>query len=112
MAENKNRSIIPSENDPGFSENLILQLKLVIKLLADSRVSFLLKLLPLASLIYLFIPDLILGPFDDAIVLGIGFYLFVELCPNDVVEEHRAALRGEDSETSPKSEDVIDADFD
>ncbi|MBW8010377.1 MAG: hypothetical protein FVQ83_03925 [Chloroflexi bacterium] len=112
MVENKNRSIIPSENDPGFTENLILQLRLVLKLLADSRVIFLLKLLPLASLIYLIIPDLILGPFDDAFVLGIGLYLFVELCPSEIVEEHRAALRGKDSENGPKSEDVIDAEFD
>ena len=106
MAEDKNRSIIPSENDPGFTENLMLQLKLVLKLLVDSRVNFLLKLLPFASLIYFVFPDILLGPIDDAFVLGIGFYLFVELCPSDIVEEHRAALRGKNSE------DVIDAEFD
>ncbi len=106
MTENKKRSIIPSEKDPGFTENLMLQLKLVLKLLADSRVNILLKLLPFASLIYFIFPDILPGPFDDAFVLGIGFYLFVELCPSDIVEEHRAALRGKNSE------DVIDAEFD
>lgn len=94
MAEDKNRSIIPSENDPGFAKNLVLQLRLVLKLLGDSRVNFLLKLLPLASVIYWIFPDLFFGPIDDAFVLGIGLYLFVELCPSEIVEEHRAALRG------------------
>ena len=38
-------------------------------------------------------PDFIpLNPIDDAIVIGLGTYMFVELCPQEVVQEHKEAL--------------------
>ena len=57
-----------------------------------------------------------LGPIDDAAVVWIGTYLFVELCPPDVVSEHRTALHqmipGEwhDPQQQPE-EEIIDAEF-
>ena len=30
---------------------------------------------------------------DDAAVVGLGMYLFLELCPPDVVQEHKEALQ-------------------
>jgi len=58
----------------------------------DRRVNPLVKLLPLGAFIYWIVPDLIPGPVDDALVMWLGFYLFIELCPQAVVAEHRQAL--------------------
>ena len=60
---------------------------LILKLLADQRVSPLLKLLPIGSLLYLVIPDFLPGPIDDALIIWLGNTLFVDLCPQDVVDE-------------------------
>ena len=61
--------------------------------MADRRVNPLLKLIPIGTVLYFFIPDLILGPIDDALILGVGVYLFIELCPPHIVEEHRQAIK-------------------
>lgn len=88
--------------DGNMLKNLILRGKLVMRLLNDSRVSGLLKLLPIGSLIYLispidFIPGGMLnliGAADDVAVVWFGVTLFIELCPPDVVDEHLAELTG------------------
>lgn len=80
-------------NADGFFDNFALQIKLIYRLMIDPRVNPILKILPVAALIYTFMPDLLIGPFDDALVIWIGTTLFVELCPDDVVAEHRKALR-------------------
>lgn len=90
------RSIVPRSS--GFFKNIAMQIKLILRLMGDKRVSPILKALPIGALIYLVIPDIALGPVDDAAVLGIGMYLFIELCPKHVVEEHLRALRQESSE--------------
>lgn len=91
MPEKPNQKIIPSQ-DGGFFQGLSLRLKLIVRLLGDSRVSPLLKLLPLGSLVYLVVPDIAIGPIDDAAVIWLATYLFVELCPPAVVQEHLEAL--------------------
>ena len=110
MSEEKNeRSLTTIPSEPGFFENLIRQIRLVLRLLGDSRVNFLLKLLPIGTLVYLVMPDLIPFVFDDAAVIGVGTYIFVELCPEHVVEEHRTALWGEgvtNSDAGVESEDT------
>ena len=63
--------------------------------MGDNRVSPLLKLLPIGSALYFIIPDLAIGPMDDVAVVWLGTYLFVELCPPEIVEEHMAALRNQ-----------------
>jgi len=114
MSEQKGRKIIPSGG--GFFNNLTQQVKLILRLMGDSRVSPFLKLLPIGSVAYFLIPDLVLGPLDDMAVLWLGAYLFVELCPPDIVEEHRAALRrvrvpGEWHDSDQEQEEVIDGEF-
>ena len=79
--------------DRSFFTTIADELRLVIRLMVDPRVNPLLKLLPIGTVLYFFIPDPILGPIDDALVVGIGIYLFIELCPPNVVEEHRKALK-------------------
>ena len=69
-----------------------LRLKLIVRLMRDPRVSPLLKLLPVGTLAYLIVPDLAIGPIDDAVVIWLGSVLFVELCPPEVVKEHTDAL--------------------
>ncbi|MBM3144022.1 MAG: hypothetical protein FJ010_03430 [Chloroflexi bacterium] len=90
MTENEKK---PIKIDGGFFHSLSNEIKLVFRLLADPRVSWWLKLLPFASLVYFIFPDIAPGPIDDAVVIGVGVYLFVELCPPEIVEEHREALR-------------------
>jgi hypothetical protein len=78
----------------GFFRDQVLRLKLILRLLADTRVSPFLKLLPLGTVVYLLFPDLAPGPIDDAAIIWLGFYLFVELCPPDLVQEHLEELTG------------------
>lgn len=103
----------------GFFPEIGLRIKLIMKLLGDRRVNLFLKVLPVASLVYLIFPDIAPGPVDDALIIWLGSYLFVELCPDEVVDDHMKKLRHfvipTDASTSsmpeaPKGE-VIDADF-
>jgi hypothetical protein len=116
MARNKPRNIVQS-NKGGVFQDLALRIKLILRLMADKRVSPLLKIIPVGSLIYLIVPDLLpLNPIDDALVLWLGTYLFVELCPPEVVEEHMKALKqtiAADWKDAPQEEegDIIDAEF-
>lgn len=114
MADHNKRDIVSQPG--GFFSGISDHLKLVIRLMGDRRVSPFLKLIPIGTVAYLFIPDLVIGPFDDAAIIGLGIYLFVELCPPDIVEEHRAAL----SRTLPGQwrdpqqtgeDDIVDAEF-
>jgi hypothetical protein len=72
----------------GILQDITLRAKLVLRLISDPRVSLFLKLLPIGSLAYLVIPDLVPLPFDDAAIIWLATYLFVELCPPGVVQEH------------------------
>jgi len=103
-------SILPSS---GFIYELVLRIKLVYKLMLDKRVNFLLKLLPAFSLIYLINPIDIPLPLDDAAVIGLGFTLFVSLCPDEIVSEHMATLRNSAAVNAARMEEpeVIDGSF-
>ncbi|GAB4532060.1 MAG: hypothetical protein Fur0018_20440 [Anaerolineales bacterium] len=83
---------IPGNNSP--IREVTRFARLIWRLLNDERVSPLLKLIPLGGVVYLLFPFDVPGPVDDAGVIGMSLYLFVELCPQDVVEEHRRALDG------------------
>ena len=92
MTDKTNRKIMLPQSG-GFFQELTLRIKLILKLLGDKRVNPILKILPIGSLIYLVVPDLVPGPIDDAAVIWLATYLFVELCPPDVVQEHLEALK-------------------
>jgi uncharacterized membrane protein YkvA (DUF1232 family) len=111
MAERKSgKFIVPSQG--GAMRGFVQRLKLIGRLMADPRVNIFLKVLPIASLGYLFLPaDLIpVVPFvsalDDAAILWIGSTLFVELCPDDVVKEHKQALESNLTDTADEVVDV------
>jgi uncharacterized membrane protein YkvA (DUF1232 family) len=96
----KKRTILQNQNS-GFFQDTILRVKLILRLMGDRRVNFLLKLLPIAAVVYLISPiDLlpgavlpVIGALDDAAALWLGATLFVSLCPDDVVQEHMDALQ-------------------
>ncbi len=97
---------IPTQNS-GVFQNLLLQAKLVLRLLGDKRVNILLKLIPIGAAIYLIspidlFPDIafpVIGYLDDAVMIWLGTTLFVALCPDDVVQEHKNALHNVASAT-------------
>ena len=91
MSEKPKRSLVPRTGG-GFFQEIGMNIKLVVRLIRDRRVNPLIKLLPIGSLVYLIVPDLAPTPIDDAAVIWLGSVLFVELCPADVVQEHRNAL--------------------
>jgi len=111
MTKKNPRKTIHSNNN--FIDDIVFQIKLILRLLTDSRINVLLKLIPFGSIAYFLIPDLIIGPFDDAAVIWLGFYLFIELCPPEIVEEHRMALQkvipGEWSDE--QTDEVVDGEF-
>lgn len=114
MAEKKRRLV--SQPESGVLEQLGVHARLLWRLLGDARVSPLLKLLPVASLIYLLFPFDVLGPIDDAIVIWLGSTLFIELAPLDVVEEHRAAVETihkpeAEADRALDEEDIIEAEY-
>lgn len=109
MADKKSKKIVVPQG--GVLRNIVIQTKLILRLLGDRRVSFWTKLIPFGTLIYLVSPiDIIMGipgvaALDDAAILWFGTNLFVELCPPDVVREHRESLQS----NLDDADDVIDA---
>lgn len=105
--------IIPPQG--GMIRDFVLRVKLIVRLIGDRRVSPWLKIIPVAGLAYLvspldIIPDIMLpviGELDDAAILWLTNYLFIELCPPEVVDEHVKALTANLRRSD--DEDVVDA---
>jgi hypothetical protein len=118
MSDKSNRKITLPQNR-GFFQDLTLRIKLILRLLGDSRVNPLLKLLPIGSLVYLVVPDIAPGPIDDAAVIWLATYLFVELCPPEVVQEHLESLNAtrkvmdsyQETAQPPETGEVIDGEI-
>jgi hypothetical protein len=112
MSEQKNKTDLTTEvRERESYKGLSLTARLVLRLFADSRVNFLLKLLPLGTLVYLLMPDPVPFIVDDALVIGLGTYVFIELCPQDIVEEHKAKLSGQTINSTETNEQVIETEF-
>lgn len=105
MSQNNSGPLRPYT--PGVFGGISNRVKLILRLMVDGRVNPLLKLIPFASGIYLLFPDLMPGPVDDALLIWLSTYLFVELCPPDVVAE----LEGQVSPGSAHSSQPVDAPF-
>jgi hypothetical protein len=110
----RERQIVPRQGG-GMLHELGLRLKLIVALMRDPRVNPLLKLLPVGTLVYLVMPDLAIGPIDDAVVIWLGSVLFVELCPPEIVKEHSDRLHSvvdaewrETDEASPAPPELHD----
>jgi len=111
---NKKRGDLVVSSGGGVMRDLVLRLKLIMRLMGDSRVNPFIKLLPLASLAYLIWPvDLIsvvpgVSALDDLAIVSLGAYMFIEFCPPDVVQEHMQQLTSNMDSVSSQ-DDVIDA---
>lgn len=108
-----NKNITPQKGN--FIDEFVLRVKLILRLLKDRRISPFLKLLPFSTVLYfVFFPDLLPGPIDDLTFVLLGSVLFIELSPQEIVDEHLSALRkvlpGEWKDAENK-EDIIDAGF-
>jgi uncharacterized membrane protein YkvA (DUF1232 family) len=95
-------------------------LKLFWRLLNDQKVSLFLKLIPLIAFLYVISPmDRIIPVVDDLVILFLGIYLFVELCPENIVNAHRQAIEGvlegqaRDAQDDEKiaEEDILEGEF-
>lgn len=109
MADKKSNKLVVPQG--GMLRDFVIRLKLIARLMGDRRVSFLLKVLPVATLAYLVWPiDLVsvipgIAALDDIAIVSLGNYLFIELCPPTVVKEHMQELQSNVDEAN----DVIDA---
>jgi uncharacterized membrane protein YkvA (DUF1232 family) len=114
MNEKKPSDMIVSQQG-GVVKNLVNQFKLIFRLIGDKRVNFLAKLVPMGAFAYLLMPaDLapnlvlpVIGMVDDAAILWLGSYIFTELCPPEVVDEHMKALAG-NMKPNDVNDDVVD----
>ncbi len=112
MAKKKDIMIPPQG---GMIRDFVLRVKLILRLIGDRRVSPWLKIIPIAGVVYLISPiDIIsdialpvIGELDDAAILWLTNYLFIELCPPQIVAEHVKALNA--NRSTGQDEDVIDA---
>ncbi len=87
--------------NPGTLAQVVRSFQLVWRLMADPRVPGMTKLIIPGVIFYVLlpldiIPDVIpvLGQLDDLAVVFFGIRFFIEMCPADVVMEHRRALEG------------------
>lgn len=112
MANKKPDNLTVSSKN-GMLRDLMLRLKLILRLMGDNRVNPFIKLLPVASLVYLVFPfDLIsvipgVSALDDLAIVSMGAYMFIELCPPDVVQEHMQKLSS-NMEAVDSLDDIVD----
>lgn len=114
--DEKKPSNITVAQQGGVVRNVINQLKLIVRLMGDKRVSVLAKIIPLGAFAYLLFPaDLapnialpVIGVLDDAAILWLGSYVFTELCPPEVVAEHVKALSANMTPGTAQDE-IVDA---
>ncbi len=101
----------------GAVARLINTLRLVFRLMKDSRIPTFPKLIIPAAILYALspidlIPDMILGlgQIDDIAVLVFSVSLFIEMCPPDIVAEHRRALAAQ-TKSAVQEEDVVEGSY-
>jgi len=108
-----NRGLIPSQG--GALKDLMLKIKLILRLMADRRVNFWIKLLPIGALAYVispvdFVPGAalpVVGALDDVAILWLGATMFIQLCPPEVVAELSQDL-GDKGTSDDSGGEVID----
>jgi len=111
---NKKRNDLVVSSGGGVLRDLVLRFKLIVRLMGDKRVNPFVKLIPVASLAYLFFPfDLIsmvpgVSALDDVALVSLGAYLFIEFCPPDVVQEHMQNLTS-NMDTVTSHDEIVDA---
>jgi uncharacterized membrane protein YkvA (DUF1232 family) len=112
MANKKDGDLVVSSGG-GVLRDLVQRFKLIVRLMGDNRVNPFVKLIPVASLAYLFFPfDLIsvvpgVSALDDVALVSLGAYMFIEFCPADVVQEHMLKLTS-NMDTVASHDEIVD----
>lgn len=104
---------LPSQGS--IVRDFLMRVKLIWALMKDARVSPFLKAIPIVGVLYLIMPiDFVselalplVGELDDAAVLWLTSYIFLELCPPEIILQHVKALTP--TPTGSQTEDVVDA---
>lgn len=122
MANQTNQTSSP--NKVGLLTEIARNARLVWRLLSDARVSTLTKLaIPGLAAAYLLwpadlLPDVFLGlgQLDDLALLALAIKFFIDLCPADIVREHRSVVAGvtPPAQAKPdtgKADAVVDAEY-
>ncbi len=102
-----------------WMRDLFREVELTWRLIIDPRVPITYKTVPILTVAYMIspidiVPELVLpglGQLDDLALIVLGLKLFVDLCPADIVAEHRRALEGPAKAatwTPAESDTVID----
>lgn len=102
-----------------FFRGIADHFKLLWALWIDERINPLLKLLPMGSLIYFLSPlDIVIPVIDDLGIFWLFTTLFIELSPEEIVEEHRQKITNtihrewkEPDDVEFNEEDIQDAEF-
>lgn len=102
MADTTTKTATSKQPDPSVIIEIWRSMQLVWRLMLDPRVPAFPKLIvPMVALYVVspidVIPEalfLMLGTLDDLALLFFGTKLFINLCPPDVVMEHRRAIGG------------------
>lgn len=122
MASQTNRT--SGTNKSGLLTEIAHNARLVWRLLSDNRIATLTKLtIPGLAAAYLLwpadlLPDVFLGlgQLDDLALLALAVKVFIDLCPADIVRQHRSAIAGVTPPVPPeqkagKSDTVVDAEY-
>lgn len=108
---NRNDFKFRANKGRGFFDELMLKIRLTIKLVQDDRIDLMIRAIPVLCLVYFVVPiDLLFGPIDDALIIYFGMDFFISLCPRDIVEFYLQELQGADRMDDP-DETIIDAEF-
>ena len=107
------------DDTAGLLAEIFRQGRLILRLLGDSRVPAWLKAIPIGGVLYALSPiDLVpdafigFGQLDDVAILLLGFKLFLDLMPRDILAEHQtnmASNQGKPDEPQPGS--YVDASY-
>ncbi len=121
MSERREESRPPARSEDvgtvmGLLKDMWEQLQLAGRLFVDPRVPIFTKLIPVATLGYFVVPlDLLpdvilgLGQLDDIALIALGVKFFINVCPPDIVAEHRTAIESRQrGEVWSPPKDVID----
>jgi len=119
--KSQQRETTPRQNQASLLVELVRNGRLVWRLLRDARVATATKLL-IPGLVgaYLLwpvdlLPDVIplLGQIDDLVLLALGAKLFIQLCPPEIVQQHRTDLadRASASRSAEVEGEVVDGEY-
>ncbi len=105
------------QKQTGLTRSMWQHLRLVVKMFASRDVPLFLKLIPVAAVIYIispldFVPDVIpvMGQLDDIGIFLLGMKMFIDLSPQNVVDDIMNGIRFDDGElvlTEKNPEPVI-----